>query len=152
MFVGMSKGPAASTGWGVAFRRPNRSPRRRISRAADEAVVPEVVVEAGLERRRPGHAARLRMPRRTRKATPTSCRNNPVAAPAVAVAPGYLNPDSGGVHFVISPTEALFAGERGGVRHIYMDGRAHRHRRPRPGQDTPSAHSREACSWSTRPA
>src|SRR5262245_23342679 len=37
-----------------------------------------------------------------------------------------INPDSGGVHFVVSPAEIIFAGERGGVRHIYMDGRPHR--------------------------
>lgn len=36
-----------------------------------------------------------------------------------------LNPDSGGVHFVEEQGEVIFAGERGGVRHIYMDGRPH---------------------------
>ena len=36
-----------------------------------------------------------------------------------------LNPDSGGVHFVEHKDEVVFAGERGGVRHIYLDGRAH---------------------------
>jgi hypothetical protein len=36
-----------------------------------------------------------------------------------------INPDSGGVHFVVSKDEIIFAGERGGVRHIYMDGRGH---------------------------
>jgi hypothetical protein len=36
-----------------------------------------------------------------------------------------INPDSGGVHFVVSKGEVIFAGERGGVRHIYMDGRPH---------------------------
>jgi len=50
---------------------------------------------------------------------------------------GLLNPDSGGVHFVISSTEAVFAGERGGVRHIYLDGRAH----PSPIVPTGAGHS-----------
>src|SRR5262249_36520658 len=36
-----------------------------------------------------------------------------------------LNPDSGGVHLVVSKTEAILAGERGGVRHIYLDNRPH---------------------------
>jgi hypothetical protein len=36
-----------------------------------------------------------------------------------------INPDSGGVHFVVSEDEVIFAGERGGVRHIYTDGRPH---------------------------
>jgi hypothetical protein len=36
-----------------------------------------------------------------------------------------LNPDSGGVHFVEQKDEVVFAGERGGVRHIYLDGRPH---------------------------
>jgi hypothetical protein len=36
-----------------------------------------------------------------------------------------INPDSGGVHFVEHKDEIVFAGERGGVRHIYLDGRAH---------------------------
>lgn len=44
-----------------------------------------------------------------------------------------VNPDSGGVHFVVSKDEVVFAGERGGVRHIYMDGRAH------PSSWTPTA-------------
>jgi hypothetical protein len=36
-----------------------------------------------------------------------------------------INPDSGGVHFVEHKDEVIFAGERGGVRHIYLDGRQH---------------------------
>ena len=36
-----------------------------------------------------------------------------------------VNPDSGGVHFIEHKDEVIFAGERGGVRHFYMDGRAH---------------------------
>ena len=36
-----------------------------------------------------------------------------------------INPDSGGVHIIEQKDEVVFAGERGGVRHIYMDGRAH---------------------------
>ena len=50
---------------------------------------------------------------------------------------GLINPDSGGVHFVISKTEAVFAGERGGVRHIYLDGRPH----PSPWTPTGAGHS-----------
>lgn len=36
-----------------------------------------------------------------------------------------LNPDSGGVHLIEQKDEVIFAGERGGVRHIYLDGRPH---------------------------
>jgi len=48
-----------------------------------------------------------------------------------------INPDSGGVHFVVSKDEIIFAGERGGVRHIYMDGRPH----PSPWAPTGAGHS-----------
>jgi|RhiMethySRZTD1v2_1073278.scaffolds.fasta_scaffold09241_6 hypothetical protein len=48
-----------------------------------------------------------------------------------------INPDSGGVHLVISKDEIVFAGERGGVRHIYMDGRPH----PSPWLPTGAGHS-----------
>ena len=48
-----------------------------------------------------------------------------------------LNPDSGGVHLVEQKDEVIFAGERGGVRHIYLDGRAH----PTPWTPTPAGHS-----------
>ena len=50
-----------------------------------------------------------------------------------------INPDSGGVHFVEQKDEVIFAGERGGVRHIYLDRRGHpdpSHRAP-----TPAGHS-----------
>lgn len=36
-----------------------------------------------------------------------------------------INPDSGGVHIVEGKDEVIYAGERGGWRHIYMDGRKH---------------------------
>jgi len=36
-----------------------------------------------------------------------------------------INPDSGAIHFVISKNEVILAPERGGIRHIYMDGRKH---------------------------
>lgn len=48
-----------------------------------------------------------------------------------------LNPDSGGVHFIEHKGEIIFAGERGGVRHIYMDGRPH----PAHWAPTPAGHS-----------
>lgn len=48
-----------------------------------------------------------------------------------------VNPDSGGVHVVEHKDEVIFAGERGGVRHIYLDGRAH----PTPWTPTPAGHS-----------
>ena len=46
-----------------------------------------------------------------------------------------ITPDSGGVHFVEGKDEVIFAGERGGVRHIYVDGRKH----PEPSRWTPTA-------------
>lgn len=36
-----------------------------------------------------------------------------------------INPDSGGVHIVEGKDQVIFAGERGGARFIYLDGRAH---------------------------
>jgi hypothetical protein len=36
-----------------------------------------------------------------------------------------INPDSGAIHFVIGKDEIILAPERGGIRHIYMDGRKH---------------------------
>jgi hypothetical protein len=50
-----------------------------------------------------------------------------------------INPDSGGVHFVEHKDEVIFAGERGGVRHIYLDRRGH----PDPSHRTatPAGHS-----------
>jgi hypothetical protein len=48
-----------------------------------------------------------------------------------------VNPDSGGVHFVEHKDEVIFAGERGGVRHFYLDGRQH----PVPWTPTPAGHS-----------
>jgi hypothetical protein len=36
-----------------------------------------------------------------------------------------INPDSGAIHFVIGKDEVVLAPERGGFRHIYMDGRKH---------------------------
>jgi hypothetical protein len=48
-----------------------------------------------------------------------------------------INPDSGGVHLVVSKDEVIFAGERGGVRHIYLDGRPH----PTPFTPTGAGHS-----------
>ena len=36
-----------------------------------------------------------------------------------------INPDSGAIHFVIGKDEIVLAPERGGFRHIYMDGRKH---------------------------
>lgn len=50
-----------------------------------------------------------------------------------------INPDSGGVHFVEHQEEVIFAGERGGVRHIYLGRSGHpdpSHRAP-----TPAGHS-----------
>jgi hypothetical protein len=50
-----------------------------------------------------------------------------------------ITPDSVGVHFVEHKDEVVFAGERGGVRHIYLDRRGHpdpSHRTP-----TPAGHS-----------
>jgi len=36
-----------------------------------------------------------------------------------------INPDSGAIHFVVGRNEIVLAPERGGIRHIYMDGRKH---------------------------
>jgi hypothetical protein len=50
-----------------------------------------------------------------------------------------VNPDSGGIHIIEHKDEVILAGERGGVRHVYMDGRPH----PVPGSwtPTPAGHS-----------
>ena len=80
---------------------------------------------------------------------PTGGQPNAAGVPYIAVAmpcsnPAgrgngalLLNPDSGGVHFIEQKGEIVFAGERGGVRHIYMDGRAH----PANWVPTPAGHS-----------
>jgi len=66
----------------------------------------------------------------------------PCASPAGRSGGALLiNPDSGGVHFVISKNEVIFAGERGGVRHIYMDGRPH------PSPWTPSGAGHSIGHW-----
>lgn len=36
-----------------------------------------------------------------------------------------ITPDSGGIHIVEHKDKVVLAGERGGVRHVYLDGRAH---------------------------
>ena len=36
-----------------------------------------------------------------------------------------VNPDSGAIHIIVQRDEIIIAPERGGVRHIFMDGRAH---------------------------
>ena len=36
-----------------------------------------------------------------------------------------LNPDSGGIHIIEQKDEVILAGERGGVRHIYLDAESH---------------------------
>ena len=48
-----------------------------------------------------------------------------------------VNPDSGGVHFIEHKEEVIFAGERGGVRHFFLDGRQH----PATWTPTPAGHS-----------
>ena len=74
---------------------------------------------------------------------------NPEGVPYIVVAqpcsggPGrgngalLVNPDSGGIHFIEHKDEVVFAGERGGVRHIYTDGRSH----PNVWTPTPAGHS-----------
>jgi hypothetical protein len=67
---------------------------------------------------------------------PVSDRPNPVGVPYIVVDrpcanPGrgngalLINPDSGGIHIIEHKDEVILAGERGGVRHIYLDGRPH---------------------------
>ena len=74
----------------------------------------------------------------TRRASRTSSSRS--HAPGVSGASNgalLVNPDSGGVHFIEHKDEVIFAGERGGVRHIYLDGRAH----PSPWTPTPAGHA-----------
>ena len=87
-----------------------------------------------------------------RGAPPTSGSGGPnpegvpyivVAQPCAGGGPGrsngalLVNPDSGGIHFIEHKDEVIFAGERGGVRHIYIDGRSH----PNVWTPTPAGHS-----------
>jgi hypothetical protein len=46
-----------------------------------------------------------------------------------------VNPDSGAIHIIVHKDEVVIAPERGGSRHIFMDGRPH----PDPAQRTPTA-------------
>ena len=48
------------------------------------------------------------------------CASGPFGGGALGI-----NPDSGAIHFVIGKDEIILAPERGGIRHIYMDGRKH---------------------------
>jgi hypothetical protein len=48
------------------------------------------------------------------------CASGPFGGGALGI-----NPDSGAIHFVISKGEIILAPERGGIRHIYLDGRKH---------------------------
>jgi hypothetical protein len=48
------------------------------------------------------------------------CASGPFGGGALGI-----NPDSGAIHFVIAKDEIILAPERGGIRHIYMDGRKH---------------------------
>jgi hypothetical protein len=50
-----------------------------------------------------------------------------------------LNPDSGGIHIIEHKDQVILAGERGGVRHIYLDGRPHPNLTGR--VPTPAGHS-----------
>ena len=85
-----------------------------------------------------------------RGAPPPSAGPNPEGVPYIVVeqpcsggvggrSNGALlvNPDSGGVHLIEHKDEVIFAGERGGVRHFFLDGRAH----PTPWTPTPAGHS-----------
>ena len=68
---------------------------------------------------------------------PAAARPNAVGVPYIVVErpcgnnPGrgngalMVNPDSGGIHIIEHKDEVILAGERGGVRHVYMDGRPH---------------------------
>jgi len=48
------------------------------------------------------------------------CASGPFGGGALGI-----NPDSGAIHVVIGKDEIILAPERGGIRHIYMDGRKH---------------------------
>ena len=49
------------------------------------------------------------------------CGNNPGRGNGALM----VNPDSGGIHIIEHKDEVVLAGERGGVRHVYIDGRPH---------------------------
>jgi hypothetical protein len=49
------------------------------------------------------------------------CANNPGRGNGAIM----ISPDSGGIHIIESKDEVILSGDRGGVRHIYLDGRAH---------------------------
>ena len=130
----------------------DRCGRRRKFRRLDQQVRARRA-DAGSGRARQSGWRRTRWRgarRRRRRGTTGRGGPNPVGVPYVAVAmpcsnPAgrgngalLLNPDSGGVHFVEQKDEIVFAGERGGVRHIYMDGRPHPTTGRRRGPDTPS--------------
>jgi hypothetical protein len=69
-------------------------------------------------------------------AGPQQTRPNPAGVPYIVVErpcanPGrgngalMINPDSGGIHIIEHKDEVVLAGERGGVRHVWLDGRPH---------------------------
>ncbi len=110
---------------------------------------PAVLTPEAAARGRAGGGGRGGAGRGGAPAPGASTTPNPVGVPYIAVPmpcanPAgrgngalLLNPDSGGVHFIEQKDEIIFAGERGGVRHIYMDGRPH----PSHWTPTPAGHS-----------
>ena len=110
---------------------------------------PAVLTPEAAARGRAGGGGRGGAGRGGAPAQGASTAPNPVGVPYIAVPmpcsnPAgrgngalLLNPDSGGVHFVEHKDEVIFAGERGGVRHIYLDGRPH----PSHWTPTPAGHS-----------
>jgi hypothetical protein len=49
------------------------------------------------------------------------CANNPGRGNGAVL----MNPDSGGIHIIEHKDEVILSGDRGGARHIYLDGRPH---------------------------
>jgi len=73
----------------------------------------------------PGPAAGPSPGRANAAGVPYIVVDKPCANPGRGNGALLINPDSGGVHIIEHKDEVIFAGERGGVRHIYLDGRPH---------------------------
>ena len=71
------------------------------------------------------------------------CANNPGRGNGAIM----ISPDSGGIHVIEHKDEVILSGDRGGVRHIYLDGRPHppmATRVPRPAGHSVGRYERDA--------
>lgn len=142
---------------GVSAQRPAAAPNRRIEGhwirtdpngsgsfgGLTSAFTPAQLTPEAVSRRAagPGPRGGGPGPQAGSRPNPTGVPYIVVERPCAGAAAGrgngalMLNPDSGGIHIIEHKDEVILAGERGGVRHVYLDGRGH----PPAGRRVPTA-------------